>query len=174
MGEAAKEQVSSRRERSRRIREATRSLPARTRPATVQGPSENKTVPIRAYRNFQRDRGRTRFARLGLAVGLVSATTIIGVLLGAGCSDVVPVDEQTLSEAFPFIRDGRTKKQEVLGRLGAPDNQYESGRIITYLAGMDDRSGHWRVGLYFRARYTLVLVFGPDDLLERHSLVRER
>ncbi len=117
-----------------------------------------------AYRNFQRDRGRTRLARLGLAIWLVAA----------GCSYVAPVDEQTLSEAFPFIRDGQTKKQEVLDRFGTPDNQYESGRIITYLAGMDERSGHWRVGRYFEARHALVLVFGPEDVLERHSLVRER
>lgn len=127
-----------------------------------------------ADRNFQRDRGRTRFARLGLAIRLVSACAIIGVLVGAGCSYVAPVDEQTLSEAFPFIRDGQTKMQEVLDRFGTPGNQYESGRIITYLAGMDERSGHWRVGRYFRARHTLVLIFGPDDVLERHSLVRER
>ncbi len=127
-----------------------------------------------AYSNIRRNRGRTRLARLSLAVRLVSIYAVIGVLLMAGCSYVEPVDEQTLSEAFPFIRDGQTKKQEVLDRFGAPDNQYESGRIITYLVGIDDRSGDWRVGGYFETQHALVLVFGPEEALERHSLVRER
>ncbi len=101
---------------------------------------------------------------------LVFACLILCIQLITGCAQVAPVDDQTIIEAFPFLRDGQTKKQEVLDGLGVPGNQYEEGRIITYQVGKD-RSGRWSVG-FFRPGYSLVLIFRMDEVLERHSLVR--
>lgn len=79
------------------------------------------------------------------------------------------------------VQDGQTTRQEVLLRLGTPSASFEGGRILTYdfQVGLD---GEWRragVGQasdwanpYPRAS-SLVLVFGPDDRLIRHSLVKD-
>jgi len=100
---------------------------------------------------------------------------IAGMLVGSGCSYVEPVDEQTIREAFPFIRDGETTKKEVLHRFGTPDSEHEDGRIMTYRAGC---AGYARLALVeppcSLATYRLVLVFGPDAVLERHSAVLQR
>ncbi len=91
------------------------------------------------------------------------------------------VENQANSERMPFIRDGITSRLEIYNRLGEPAYVYEDGRVITYrmhdrsLSGLDvvapspmpkqiDMAWKWNL-------YSLVLVFGNDDTLERHSLV---
>ena len=59
---------------------------------------------------------------------------LVSTLLLAGCATVVvPLDPQLVGERFPFIRDGKTSKQEVLGRLGEPYSCYEGEQILTYV-----------------------------------------
>lgn len=106
-------------------------------------------------------------ARFGRVCAFVS------LLLGSGCSYVEPVDEQTIREAFPFIRDGQTTKREVLVRFGRPDSEYEGGRILTYRAGCAGRLALVQPPC-FSTTYRLVLVFGPGSVLESHSVVVER
>ena len=66
---------------------------------------------------------------VGVNIGLVLACTF----LLTGCATVVaPLAPQLVSERLPFVHDGQTSKEEVLGRLGEPDNRYEGGRILTY------------------------------------------
>jgi hypothetical protein len=94
------------------------------------------------------------------------------------------VEDMPFSERMPFIRDGITSRLEISNRLGEPAFVYEDGRIVTYrmhdreLSGLDvvaprsmpktaDSGGMMMVWNL----YSLVLVFGPDDTLERHSLV---
>lgn len=98
-----------------------------------------------------------------------------------GCSSVSTLDPMIVDERFKFIRDATTSRQEVLDRLGEPANRYEDGLILTYLI-REDRDRRFRVvnpgtedGPAFRSEiYNLVLVFGPDGRLERHSVVRVR
>ena len=113
---------------------------------------------------------------------------LVTAMMIAGCSTVAPPDPQLISERIPFIRDGMTSQEEVLFRLGEADNRYEGGRILTYhmceprnqkgqlrLSGTrpTDKKGEWQVRFPCEriSIYDLVLVFGPEGLLARHSLV---
>jgi len=79
-----------------------------------------------------------------------------------------------------FLEDGRTTREEVLWRLGTPNAHFEGERILAYaLFRLSD--GRWlRQGRQQAAAWgpaysyptkNLVLVFGPDGKLQRHSLV---
>lgn len=80
------------------------------------------------------------------------------------------------------IQDGVTTRQELLLRLGTPSTQFEGQRILTYQVRMD-KSGEWQVfwprrlsqhswlGHWEPGVYSLVLVFNPDGVLVKHSLV---
>ncbi len=97
----------------------------------------------------------------------------------AVCAERAPVNPATVRAQLAFLRDGETKKKEVLDRLGDPANRYEAGRILTYVVRKDGK-GRYGVFSYMAPgfprygsdAYSLVLVFGPDSRLERHSLVR--
>jgi hypothetical protein len=93
---------------------------------------------------------------VGVNIGLALACTF----LLTGCATVVAqLDPQLVSERLPFVQDGKTSKEEVLRRLGKPDHRYEEGRILTYTI------------LYSERMNNLIFVFGPDALVERHSVV---
>ena len=118
---------------------------------------------------------RSRKSYVGL---LLKAYLIFTVLLVAGCaaSTVAPQDPQVVSETLPYIRDGKTPKKEVLSRLGTPDYRHEGGRILAYKMWMCAVEEQVPLKEEIRCRetgaYNLILVFGPNNLLERHSLVR--
>ncbi len=107
---------------------------------------------------------------------LLKAYLIVTVLLAAGCaaSTVAPEDPQVVSEVLPYIRDGQTPRKEILRRLGEPDYRHEGGRIVAYKMWMC--AGEEQVPFSSKTRcsdhrmYNLVLVFGPNNLVEQHSL----
>jgi len=112
-------------------------------------------------------------------------TVIPGLVLALSAACVTP-DIQALSpEALKggyldFVEDGATTREAVLLELGDPSGIFEDGRILTYVLRIDEadqvhvltrRLGTaaavaWRPGLY-----SLVLVFRPDGVLARHSVV---
>lgn len=100
---------------------------------------------------------------------------VLGSVLALSCSFVEPLDEQTFGKAIPFIQDGVTPIREVTDRLGEPGHRYEEGRIIAYTATCG--SGLWHDlagnGCDGGGQYSLILVFGQGEVLERHSFVRE-
>ena len=118
---------------------------------------------------------RSRYSYGGL---LLKMYLVVTVLLVAGCatSTVAPEDPQVVSEALPFIRDGKTPRKEILNRLGEPDYRHEGGRILAYKMWMCAMEEQRPMIAETRCRdpgvYNLVLVFGPNNLLERHSMVR--
>ena len=103
---------------------------------------------------------------------------VVMIFLAAGCaaSTVTPQDPQFVSERLPFIRDGKTPRNEVLSRLGKPDYRHEGGRILAYKMWICAMEEQLPLSAEVRCRdtgtYNLVLVFGPNNLVERHSLVR--
>ena len=109
---------------------------------------------------------------------LLKVYLIVTILLVAGCaaSTVAPEDPQVVSERLPFIRDGKTPRKEVLSRLGEPDYRHEGGRILAYKMWMCAMEEQLPLSAEIRCRdpgtYNLILVFGPNNLVERHSLVR--
>jgi hypothetical protein len=91
--------------------------------------------------------------------------------------------EKLFQGLLAFLVDGKSRRDEVLLRLGPPMAQFEGERILTY-AFREDERGEWqRVvrstfsdgrHLYPPGTSSLVLVFGPDGVLLRHSLVVAR
>jgi hypothetical protein len=124
-------------------------------------------------RNNNPDRSRDSYGGLLLKVFL-----IVTALLVAGCaiSTVAPEDPQVVSEILPFIRDGKTPRKEILSRLGEPDYRHEGGRILGYKMWMCAMEEQRPLIAETRCRlpgaYNLVLVFGSNNLVERHSMVR--
>ena len=121
---------------------------------------------------------------------LNSGLFLVSALLLAGCATVVvPLEPQLVSERLPFIRDGKTSKEEVLSRLGEPDSRYQGEQILTYVMcediplGGGVRLSHTGTTDKKREAFpgavpcspahtnNLILVFGPDDLVARHSVV---
>ncbi len=96
----------------------------------------------------------------------------------AGCSvpRVQPLPEEKIKSSglLSFIQDQGTSRDDVVDTLGVPFAKYEGERILTYRI-LVDKDGEWHVGWYFydpdKTIFSLVLVFGPNGELERHSLV---
>ena len=79
------------------------------------------------------------------------------------------------SDLLSFIRDGATTREEVLLKLGTPSAEFEGQRILTYEIRIDKKGeAHLIPPLRYRLYHNLVLVFGPDAVLEKHSLVGDR
>ena len=116
---------------------------------------------------------------------LLLCGAFLGLALLAGCVDPSVIQERAekarVSEEGlrASVQDGQTTRQEVLLRFGTPTATFEGGRILTFDLVLDP-SGEWQrmaLGntsqwLYLHGRaISLVLVFGPEDRLVRHSLV---
>jgi len=109
------------------------------------------------------------------------------LLLGTACATprLQLADPATLLKGdLTFLQDGKTTREEVLVRLGAPSGRFEGDRILTFPL-VADSQGEWHVGSLppaapgaFRAwpsgTGSLVLVFDVDGVLARHSLVVPR
>lgn len=103
-----------------------------------------------------------------LGVGLVA----IG-LLGTGC--VTPNPLHPDPNLLTFLRDGQTTKEKVILTLGQPSASLESEKFLTYRLGYQPTEGYYlmeraAVG-WMGVKYNLVLVFEPNGVLARHSLV---
>ena len=72
------------------------------------------------------------------------------------------IDQSFEIERFEFLQDGKTKRQEIIDRLGKTRWSYENDRILVYWT--IDR-GKW---------YHIVLIFDQNNKLEKHGLVRVR
>ena len=115
---------------------------------------------------------------------IISAMAII--ILGTGCATprVQPADPELLfkSELLAFIREGVTTREEVVIKLGIPSAQLEGDKILMYQLWADE-AGKWHLiapqvnattGLraWRKGVCSLVLVFGGDGVLQKHSLVK--
>jgi hypothetical protein len=113
----------------------------------------------------------------GLA-SIVYLTAIVLLVAGCAASTVAPENPQVVSGMLPFIQDGKTSKNEVFSRLGEPDYRHERGRIVAYSMSMCAVEEVVPFSDETRCRepgtYNLVLVFGPHNIVEQHSLVRVR
>ncbi len=92
-------------------------------------------------------------------------------------------------DRLSFLTDGQTTREEVLLRLGTPGAHFEGERILTYAFRRSSTGGWLREGRSWTveqnvARHenlvpvyrsyrvvNLVLVFGADGRLARHSMV---
>jgi hypothetical protein len=110
---------------------------------------------------------------------------ILLILLTTGCATpkIQPADPQLCfkSDLLSLLRDEVTRREEVVLRLGIPSAQIEGDRILMYQIKTDN-DGKWRLvspgwdaqsGLrtWSEGTMSLVLVFGQDGVLMKHSLV---
>ena len=89
-----------------------------------------------------------------------------------GCETIRAIDSLSIARNEGFIADGRTRRKEVLERLGPAQASYENGAILIYHMHMD-RDG--RISLLRDKRFSCdayVLVFDAHEVLQRHSLVK--
>jgi hypothetical protein len=93
--------------------------------------------------------------------------------------------KETLNRQLGFLVDGQTTREEVLLTLGMPSAQFEGERILTFVLYADpatqqmrlvpreavthEQNPRWKYSAPDLA--SLVLVFGTDNVLDRHSLV---
>jgi len=116
-----------------------------------------------------------------------TCVAIAASLTGCVAHKVQIVNREITEQTWlSFLEDAKTTKEEVLSRLGRPSAKFEGGSILTYR--LDDkyqvvprdygaRAKSWGLGrpsVWKRGRYSLVLVFDPAMILQRHSLVRVR
>jgi hypothetical protein len=122
----------------------------------------------------------------GMAKRRVTALFLCAVIFsGVACSTphVQPPADMSLfgRSEIGFIRGGETTREEILLALGQPATRFENDRILIYHVGFE-RNG--RVHLYAPRiiegfglqdwepeTYSLVLVFRPDGVLNRFSLI---
>ena len=102
---------------------------------------------------------------------------LVAPLIVSCSRSIVQIDENKANKLLPIIQDGITLKQELQIRLGNPIESYEGGRIIIYyvadrgaekleVINYEKNNYSWAVAIY-----QLILVFDPNDVLEKHSLV---
>ncbi len=78
------------------------------------------------------------------------------------------------ADLLDFLVDNSTRKQDAVLRLGAPSNSFEQQRILTWRIARADHGYAVQTDnsrLFVNADFSLVLVFGPDGILQRHALV---
>ena len=92
----------------------------------------------------------------------------------ASCATTEPL--QGDPALFDFLQDGVTTRDAVMLRLGQPSATFQDERILTYRIGEIADKGYFvevpsATQQWQHVRYSLVLVFGADDKLQKHSLV---
>lgn len=97
-------------------------------------------------------------------VSRVLAGTLCAVVLSA-CAEkstlakATPTDgTSALHASLAFLEDGKTTKEDVRTRLGPPSGEFDQGKIWTY-SRLD-------------AAHHLVVVFGEQDLVKMHRIVK--
>lgn len=106
-------------------------------------------------------RGRTHlFAR--------AAARLAWGLLAACSTTVEPVTDPGRLRSLGFLQEATVSRQEVEGRLGSPWYFFEAGRIVIYVLRAKGDAFEVAQG---GGNYRLVLVYRPDDVVARWSLV---
>jgi len=110
------------------------------------------------------------------------------IIMVASCATphIQTTDPQLLfnSELLGFIQDGITTREEVVLKLGVPSAQFEGEKILMYQLRVD-QAGKWHLvapqinatkGLreWREKTCSLVVVFGGDGVLRKHSLVEAK
>lgn len=114
---------------------------------------------------------KTLLLVLALCSGISAACYTTTIELASGRESQKLLDDLHLSA---LAREAAVSRDEIEGRLGAPASTFEGGRIATY--AVRKVRGRFEVVPIGAASgpgadYRLVLVFGPDDTVERWSVV---
>lgn len=99
---------------------------------------------------------------------------VLAALLG-GCAGPEPI-HGARTDLLSFLKDGHTRREEVIMTLGQPSGSFEKERILTYRVGFDSAQGYYIVSPkdmrpWGGVRYSLVLIFEENGLLRAQKLV---
>ena len=97
------------------------------------------------------------------------ASCLCTFLIGACTTTVERVSDARELKSLGFLQAGGVTRGEVIGRLGNPASSYEAGRIVIYAVEKND--DRFEVSTTTTAHYRLVVVYGPDETIDRWSLV---
>jgi hypothetical protein len=105
--------------------------------------------------------------------GRAILATLSLVLIVAGCVTPIPGARPDL---LTFLKEGQTKREEVIVTLGQPSGTFERDRILTYRVGHDSGQGYFiispkEVEPWLFVHYSLVLVFDELGVLRTQRLV---
>jgi len=121
---------------------------------------------------------------------------IIMALHGCSAPETRMVEDHLVGSSFPFIRNGKITRSEIVERLGQPASHFEDSSIVIYWL-LENEHGVFEVvpknvtAISLQTRsiidafdsatterktaetgfYNLVLVFDNHDILAEHSLV---
>lgn len=136
--------------------------------------------PHRGRKAGRTCRGKGSIGHCALALAAISL-----IILTTGCATpkLQPADPKLLfkSDLLDFVQDGVTTREEVVLKLGIPSAQIEGEKILMYQLKAD-KDGKWHLvaprwsatsGLrtWSDGTMSLVLVFGENGVLRKHSLV---
>ena len=104
--------------------------------------------------------------------GLLLPTVALAAGLAA-CTAAPVVDDRTRALVGP-VEAGRTTRQQIEARYGAPIDTFEHDRIAAWL--LVERDDEMRSALYpdHRGGFNLMIEFGDDDTVERHAIIAVR
>ena len=89
--------------------------------------------------------------------GAVALAVIVLLVSGCGSGTEKSRIRNEIAALQTFLRNGATRRDEVIVRLGIPHATFENGRIIGY---------------YMSARDELILVFDDQGVLARHRFLK--
>jgi hypothetical protein len=116
---------------------------------------------------------KSKFLHAGLFISFM-----IAVVLAAGCASVPKPPHDGRAVSFDSIILGATSRSEVIEQLGQPSARFEQGGILTYrLAHKPEYTSHYVIprypmGGWSRVKYSLVLTFDSEGLLDQRSFVK--
>ena len=100
-----------------------------------------------------------------------------------GCAATSPLAEKIAEKTFlEFLEDGKTSRQMVMLKFGQPSGTFERERILTYRIGKDE-TGYFMLdrqaggpvsGGWTGTKFSLVLIFDENNVLQKHSMVPVR
>jgi hypothetical protein len=106
---------------------------------------------------------------------VLAAASLLMIFSGCQTPHVEVAESTIMQQYLPYIQDGSTTREDVLLKLGVPSAQYEEERILTYVLRLSENDHLYvvthKVPSWCPGVYSLVLVFGPDNVLKKHSLV---
>lgn len=112
-------------------------------------------------------------ARGRVIVRWVLFIVLIGILAGCGTTNVIQGASPVLLE---FLADGHTTRETVVLSLGQPSASFDQDSILTYRIGEHEIQGMYPMTPqvlkpWDQVRYSLVLVFDSEGVLQKHRLV---
>lgn len=105
---------------------------------------------------------------------LLQVFSLVLIAMPIGCATTaIPGAQPNLLD---FLQIGSTTRQQTILSLGQPSSSFEQDSILTYRIGHQPKQGYYIITPkamlpWQQVRYSLVLVFNDNGILEKKNLV---